>query len=260
MKIVFSTLLYLYSVMPESKLLLVAAAMTVLHSVSGQSSDTLFVTSARQNSVHAYELATAVQSGLFNGFQYIEPKGTNDEHPFFRTDEWQEGDVAYKGQVYKKLALLYDVTTDRLVTELFNGQPYVLIGEHLDRFTLAGRNFVKIDVSKPPGSSLGASGFYEEVYDGATQVLARHIKVREERIESATLQIYFTPKSRHYVLNNGTYTRITNKSSLLTALKEHKSELRAFIKKQKLKFSSAVLSQSLAAIASYNDTLKPAVD
>jgi hypothetical protein len=244
--------------MPESKLFLVALATMIICNVSGQSSDTLFVASARQNSLRSYELATVVQSGLFNGTQYVEPKGTRDEHPFFLTDEWQQGDVEYKGQQYKNLALLYDITTDRLVSELFNGQPFVLVNEHLKRFSLGGRNFIRVETDSIQ-NDLPARGFYEEVYGGNTQVLVRHFKVKEERIESTTLQIYFTARSRHYILHGGRYERITNKSSVLKVLKDHKAEVRSFIKKEKLKFSSATLSQALASVASYYDTLKPVV-
>jgi hypothetical protein len=244
--------------MPESKLLLVALAMIIICNVRGQSSDTLFVASARQNSLRSYELATVVQSGLFNGTEYVEPRGTRDEHPFFMTDEWQQGDVEYKGQYYKNLPLLYDVTTDRLVSELFNGQPFVLVNEHLKRFSLGGRKFIRVDRDSI-SNDLPAQGFYEEVYGGNTQVLVRHSKVKEERIENTTLQIYFTAKSKHYILHGGRYERITNKSGVLKVLKDHKTEVRSFIKKEKLKFSPGTLSSALAAVASYYDTLKPVV-
>jgi GH15 family glucan-1,4-alpha-glucosidase len=174
------------------------------------------------------------------------------------TDDWQQGDVEYKGQHYEDLALLYDITTDKLVSELFNGQPFVLVKEHLKRFSIGGRNFIKVQTDSIY-NDLPAQGFYEEVYGGNTQVLVRHVKVKEERIENAVLQIYFSPKSRHYILHGGHYERVTNKSSVLKVLKDHKAEVRSFIKKEKLKFSSATLSQALASVASYYDTLKPVV-
>lgn len=246
--------------MPQSKLLLTVLVMTIFLHASGQSTDTLFLAKAREKCVRSYEQATVVQSGLFNGSQYVEPKGTQDEHPFFISEEWQQGDVEYKEQTYTKLPLLYDISTDRLVSELFNGQAFVLVGEHLDRFTLGTRNFIKIQPEAIAANGLPAAGFYEEIYGGKTRALARHVKIREERIESTTLQIYFTPKSRYYLLVGNKYVRITNKASVLKALNDRKSELRQFINKNQLKFKGIALARSVASIASHYDTIKSAVD
>jgi hypothetical protein len=228
----------------------------LFHETSGQSSDTLFVAAALQNSIHSYNVATANQSGLYNGGDYAEPARTNENHPYFLNEDWQNGSVEYKGQVYENLPLLYDLTSQRLVSELFNGQLFSLVTEHVRWFTLGERRFVNID-NNSVNKSLPVSGYYEEVYDGRSTVLALHVKTREERIESSSIQVYFNARARYYILYNGNFVRITNKSSLLKLMSGNKSEMRSFINKQKLSFKRGALSNALAAAASHYDTLKP---
>ena len=242
--------------MLKPKSFLAAVVLLVSAFASAQSPDTLFVSVARRNSLKTFETATVVQSGLFSGSQYNEPRRTNDEHPFFLSEQWLEGNVYYKGQVYENIALLYDITTDRLVSELFNGQPFALVTEHLVKFTVAGHRFVRID-NASVGNSLPASGFYELAYDGPTRTITRHVKVQEERIENNTIQINYEPKTRYYILVKGNYIRITSKGSLLKALVDHKTEVRSFLQRNKSSFKSPGLPATLAAVAAYYDTLTP---
>jgi hypothetical protein len=241
--------------MPGPKLLIVFLMMMSNYDTLCQPSDTLFVASAVKNSIYSYKLATAHQSGLYNGGDFAEPPRTNEEHPYFLKEDWQTGSVEYKGQIYDTLPLLYDLTSQRLVTELFNSQLFTLVTEHVTWFTLEQRLFVNIDNTDNVNKGLPVSGYYEQVYDGRSKVLAHYVKVTDERIESSTIQIHFNFKPRYYILHNGTFTRITSKTGLLKLFADQKSELRSFIKQKGLSFRKDRLLKGLTAVANQYDIL-----
>jgi hypothetical protein len=216
----------------------------------------LFVQRAFENSLKVYESATVRQSSLYNGSQYVEPTRTNDEHPFFIGEDWQNGEVFYKGQRYINIPLLYDLTSDRIVSELFNGQPFALVKEHLSSFKLGDREFDWIE-NRDVNNSLPVNGFYEVCYRGPSKVVLRHYKVQEERIEDNSLQQHFTYRVRNYLWHGGAFVRISNKAGLLKVLKDHKQEVRSFIRSKQINFKSRDLGDEVGAVADYYDSLNP---
>ena len=104
---------------------------------------------------------------------------------------------------------------------------------------------------------LPRDGFYELLYDGPTRVVGRHSKTQQERIENRTLLTYYTYKQRHYLLKNGVYHSLASKGDLLKLLADRKTELRDYIREQKIKISKKDPS-SFARVAAYYDTLTAA--
>src|SRR5687768_6744309 len=83
--------------------------------------DTTFLQEAVLNAVKQYEASLAEQSILYNGSEYAEPSRTENEyHPFFKSDDWLIGSVDYDGEQFTDIPLLYDLTGDKLITELPN--------------------------------------------------------------------------------------------------------------------------------------------
>jgi hypothetical protein len=220
-----------------------------------QSVDTTFVRTAADNAAKLYEQQILGQSALYNGKEYKEPEQTNDQHPFFGSDDWVYGSVNYHSQTFNQVPLLYDITSDALVTENFyNAEEIVLVKERLEGFTINGHTFIKIN-NKTTGGMLPASGFYELIHDGPTQVIARWQKTIRERIVGQEIEIDFDARTRFYVFKNGKYFIVRNKGALLKILGDEKAALRQYIKKNNLQFrqSPDVMLKQLVA---YYDTLK----
>lgn len=217
-----------------------------------RSADTLFQAAAIKNTVKLYTTLIQGQTSLYNGSQYKEPnRSNNDQHPFFDSDDWVFGSVSYDGEQYDNVPLLYDITSDKVVTEnYYNADQIALVNEKLTAFTMGQHAFVKLS-----HKTLPRSGFYQVLYNGTSMVVARKQKVIREKIVSQTIEIEFDPRYRYFLYKNGAYFQVRSKGSVLKVLEDEKPALRQFINKNKIRFKQTP-ETALRRVAAYYDTLK----
>lgn len=224
--------------------------------VQGQSfqNDTTFVKAAARYSIDLYTHALRNHSGLYNGRDYVEPVRTGDPHPFFLSDDWVEGNVEYDGRKYVNVPLMYDILSDRLVTELhFNGTPIILVNEKLTHFSMADHSFERI-VNETVNNSLPKTGFYDVLYSGTTKVIVRHQKMLQEKIESGEINIDFIARNHYFLFKDGSYFPVRSKKSVLKILVDQKKALKQYAKgRMRIKRDQGA---SLARLAKFYDTLK----
>ena len=214
-------------------------------------SDTLFLNSSITNSIKLYNQTIKGQTALYNGTEYKEPSQTNDEHPFFESEDWVFGNVTYEGKYYEHVPLLYDIVTDRLVTEnYYNAEEVSLVIEKINKFTFGDHIFIKEN-----HKSLPKSGFYELLYDGVSKAIARRQKVTREAISSQKLEIHFDTRNRFYVFKNNIFFPVKGKNSLLKLFEDEKQTLRQFIKKNNVRFKPDP-AKGIAQLAAQYDKLK----
>jgi len=171
------------------------------------------------------------QTYLYNGSIYRKPEQTGDSHPFFESDDWAYGTVRYNNQLFLNVPLLYDIMSDKLITENINAAEIQLVYEKLSGFTIGRHKFAKIEAK-----SLPKNGFYEVLHDGPSQVVAWRLKLRRERIISLEIDITFDEKNRYYILKNDTYFPVKSKASLLQVFADEKVALKQFMGKNKLHY------------------------
>src|SRR5688572_13255581 len=148
-----------------------------------QVTDTAFVSAAIRHATVLYASTIQGQTALFNGSEYKKLAQTNDQHPFYRSDDWVYGSVTYSGEFFSNVPLLYDITADRIITEnYYNADELVLVNEKLENFSIGEYHFRKIK-NEQVQNSLPASGFYEVLHEGPSTVVARRFKVQRERAE-----------------------------------------------------------------------------
>ena len=215
--------------------------------------DTTFLATAVQNSVKRYTQAVHYQTGLYNGSEYVEPEQTNEQHPFFISEDWVNGTVAYDGEVYENVPLLYDITSDKVITELHNANPLVLVPEKLTRFSLSGHTFERIQ-NETINNTLPRTGYYDVLYNGKTKVISLRQKIRQEKIESIKdIEIFFDERPRYFILKNGSYFPVKSKISVLKLLPDKKHELKHFASRNKLRFRKN-REMALTRLAEFYDT------
>src|SRR5436190_1611330 len=84
----------------------------------GTQADTLFVAAAQESAREEYTLEMEGQSNIFSGTEYGEHLNLRDgQHPFFLVDDWSDGSVFYDGEFYKKVSLMYDINSDKVIVE-----------------------------------------------------------------------------------------------------------------------------------------------
>lgn len=193
--------------------------------------DTLFIQAAVNNATQRYTKVIQGQLQLYNGSDYAEYQPTDDEHPYFLSDDWVFGSVYYDGNLYEQTAMLYNIASDELITEhYYTSNLMRLVTSKIQYFTLGSRKFVPLK-----NESL-TEGFYELLYNGTSKVYARHTKNIQESIEAMEIHREFEEKTRYYVFKDGNYIAIKNKKSILSVLGDKKRELNQFMNKSKIRF------------------------
>lgn len=213
-----------------------------------QSADTAFIEDAVINAHKLYREEIKGQTILYCGSEYPDPLLGEEEHPFFPADDWVYGSVVYHAQPYESVPLLYDASTDKVITEnYYNAEEIVLMSEKLDAFEIGEHKFIKVDHTLVKG--LPASGFYEQVYPGNTKVIVKRMKVFSDYIENQKILYRYDAKNKFYLLKNGAYFQVNSKNALLRVLSDQKQALRPYIKKNQIQFRTdpAVALKNIAA-------------
>lgn len=230
--------------------------LLIIFSVQGQvvRPDTTFRQLAIKHRASIYQREFQVQSGLYNGSEYSQPFTTEEQHPFFIENDWTDGTIEFMGYVYHDVPILYDLTTDQLVTEIsFNGAAIVLPPQKVKRFSLSGHTFVRIHQDTSKNISL-PEGFYGLLYEGPSRVLVRREKNQQRLIKSGVVTIYYEEKNRYYIFNKGKYFPLKGRSSIYAVLSNQKQTLKKYARENREAFRNNRES-AYAALAEYYDKL-----
>ena len=169
---------------------------------------------------------------LYNGIEYIGYDRRLKVHPFFESDTMENGAIQASGQVFT-LPMLYDIVRDEVVLAHPTGYRMALFSDRIQSFLFLNHTFVRMADSTNQGLP---TGFYDLLYNGPTQVVARHKK--EITINPSVSGGYgvFEPKTTYYLKKSGRFYLVKNKRALYTLLEDRKKELAAFARKEKLQF------------------------
>lgn len=190
---------------------------------------------AYKNAVNTYYNYTDKQSRLYNGWLHIGYSPKIEGTAYYEDATWKNGTVVYDGLEFNNVNMLYDLYQDELVIQHFHKLMITLHSVKLSSFHFGGRHFTRfLRDSTVKGSP--ATGFYEVLHEGKTKLMAKRIKLLEETITDV-LEQRFTPKNFYYIYNNNSWYNIKNYKDLRkTILKDKSSEIRQYLRKNKIKF------------------------
>jgi hypothetical protein len=196
--------------------------------------DSVFYSSSVSNLYHTYLAQIGENARLYNGPEYIRNGVKASGFAFFQTDSMLSGSVSYNGLIYPDLSLYYDLVPDELVT--FNYTHVALIGiskENVDSFIIDGHHFIRLKAGHANGTIPG-DGYYEQLAWNEPAVYVR----REKKLLAPSG--YEDPKYRqyntYYLKMNNSFYEVGGKKELLDLLKDHKDEVKNFIRTNKLNF------------------------
>lgn len=213
--------------------------------------DTAFLATSRAKMVSLYAGSIQQQSRLYNGTDYVMYMSRDEEHPYFSIDDWIFGSIGYWGEVYENVPVMYDLSTDQVITEHNRGNPIKLIPDKVDGFVISDHTFQRL---RNNGTNKIAEGFYERLYDGTTKVYAKHQKVYREDITAREVIPRFEESTRYYIFKNGTLTQVKKKGSVLDTFEDHKQEVKSFMKKNRIRFNDN-RAVAIVRVTEYYDTL-----
>jgi hypothetical protein len=190
-----------------------------------------------------------------NGKLY-KPTGNSYANPYYDDNSWKNGTVWYLGRKYDIPMLKYDLNKDILIHLLNSNTLSNTISfkhEFVKEFTISGHHFIYLDDFDQLSQNRLKHGYYELLFDGMEQFYVRREKLRNSRNdpfnESYTQWNYF------FLKKEGKYLRIKGNPGIVAALKDHKKEVRSFIRHNNIRISKENYDQVRALLA-YYDNLK----
>jgi hypothetical protein len=214
--------------------------------------DTSFLALSRKKSIELYTRATQNQSKLYNGSDYIIYQPKDEEHPYFEVDDWTYGSIVYDGDLYENVALMYDINIDKVITEHNRGNSIKLLDEKIQRFSILNHTFVRLNGDD---STKISAGFYDQLYGGASKVIAKHVKTYQESLDQGEIIPRFEESTQYYIIKNDVYFPVKSKGSVLKVFDDRKQEIKDFVKKNRISFK-ANREEAIARMAEFYDTQK----
>jgi len=204
--------------------------------------------------VHLYYTSAGENAHLYNGYEYMTPDRRIKGDPYFLTEILMPANISYDGTHYQNIPAIYDMERDLVVINRLNQNFKIsLISEKLDSFSLQNHTFIRVDRDSVHGVEL-MTGFYDKLYGGKSTVLVKRRKVVLDIPEYNSFRVEYREQDVYYVKFAGHYVVVNNKSSVLKLFRTKKSEIKSFLRKNKLKFKSD-FGKTLVAASAYYDQL-----
>ncbi len=239
----------------KKPLLALLLAWGLVAGASGQDGEMLASTvPGVEEALTRYDSATAESQHLYNGRMYFINKTEQGEHAFFRTDEWTRGTVQYDGQRFENVPLLYDIYLDQLVARYQAGFGNVALqGPKVSEFTMDGHKFMRVEADTGRIEGL-RTGYYDQLYDGPTRVVARRRKERVPQVYERTYINLYPQKDVYYIYQNKEYQPVRTRQTLLTLFQDQKRLVKRHLRRNGLSFRRE-REQTIVAAATVYDQL-----
>lgn len=207
-----------------------------------------------KNALEAYNRFTDGNAAIYNGTQYLYYIFSKEGDPYFITGNLSNGWINYKNKKYDSLSLLYDVARNQVVIAGADHlERIVLENDFIDSFHLSGHTFIAL--KEDHQQNLYNSGFYDLLYNGQIQLLARRIKTLNPTIKGSTVVIVFLPHDRFYIRKNGIYYLVSNKKEVFKVFNDKFHEIKKRLHKEHLKFRRKNFENTLIHAVAFYDQL-----
>lgn len=207
-----------------------------------------------QNAIDLYNQFSADNAPVYNGRQYIYLTYKMEGDPYFITGEFKKGSINYSGRKYDSVPLMYDIARNQLVILAPDKiSSVVLENDFIDSFTLHDHHFIKL--LQDYKQNLNNSGFYDLLYNGNIQLLAKRVKNIDEQIKGDALVRIIYPKDRFYVHKDSLYYLVSNKKDVLRLFKDKSHEIKKYMRKHHLKFRRKNFEEPVVKVTEFYDQL-----
>jgi hypothetical protein len=204
--------------------------------------------------VKLYFNAVGENAHIYTGYEYFTPDRNIKGSPYYLTDSPWPSDILYDDSYYRDIPILYDIVKDEVVINRL-GQNFKisLVTDKLKSFILRKHEFIRVSLDSVNGAQL-QTGFYDRLYNGKTIVLAKRRTRLQETYVYSQINYEYIRQDMYYVIVAGQIVQVDSKSSVLKLFNSKKSEIKSFIRKNKLNFKSD-FEKTLVAVSAYYDQL-----
>lgn len=218
-------------------LLVILIAMSAACPVFGQhtSADSSFREQAVRYAHARYVRSTADQARLYNGAEYVGHLPNIKGYPYVDS-LWRVGTVTYDGVTYGDIPLLYDLVDDVVVVPHIDSVYRLQLQSiKISRFSIPNHTFVRIVRDSTHNVGL-RTGFYDQLYDGRSKVLARRVKTIKTELVQNSIKEEYLLDNYYYIGKNGFFYSVKSKRSVLNLFADQKKTLRKYLRENRIKF------------------------
>ena len=223
-----------------------------LFSNSGKAQSNINLKQLKDTTNKVYGSSDLLNLGEFYVPEHVYATG----HPYFITDEYVLASVTVYNNSFDKVKARYNIEKDQLIMKVsVDTGVYVTIVAKEDwvhSFKINDHYFVSVNGLQP---STEVKGYCEEVYNGKRKF---YIKYRKKFIDNYTdlapMGFFSVVKINKYVYDNNTFIPVSSKKEFLRLFATHKTEIKKFMRKNKIRYTRASTAQ-IAALMQYCDGL-----
>jgi hypothetical protein len=194
--------------------------------------------SSLAKAIRIYDNTIGRNSFLYTGRVYVDKYQGIRGHQYFGEDYWEQGEITYEGQKFDSIFLMYDIYNDQVILEHFNSggaiSPIKLYNPKINSFNLQGHHFIRLQEDTVFGLK---EGFYDELFDGEKTTV---YVMREKQISKANqtndLHEIFIEKHKYYIKKDDQYFRIRGRKDIAKVMKDHKREIKRYLRRNILSF------------------------
>lgn len=203
--------------------------------------------SAKEAVINHYFSSIGEYAAIYSGKEQNKYPSFYKNHPYYKTDSYQEGTLSFDGIVYPNVKLRLDLNLEELaILSLDNRFNIVIPSDRLD-YAYIGSDYITINKGENPLPK----GFNIRLYEGEHSVWLKQSCLFTKRIEDRTILYQFDIKKRFYVYKDGQYHKIGSLSSLLKLFPEQKEKLKRHIKATGLNFRSSPENTIVEVVKQY---------
>ena len=172
---------------------------------------------------------------------------------FLFSNDYLPGSLTINCKSYNNLGIRYDIYNGEIITITNHGSNLQLNKEMVDSFSLVYNLKTYRFINTTEDSLPGIKGYISVLYKGKS---ALYVKYKKEIQSLAVGNKYdlFDQTYRIYFVKGATINQISSKNELLKVLYEDKTQIKDFIKKNKLKISKKE-PESFIPVIRYYDSL-----
>jgi hypothetical protein len=211
---------------------------------------------ALNNTVSLFYASIGKQSPLYNGTEYYFYDPIIKGNAYYSdVNAFTPGSVFYDNVHFTGVPMLYDIYGDQVVILLYNHfTKCTLIKDKVSSFDFLDHHFIRIDTVTFLNNPVIKPGYYDELYVGHLQVLARHSKSIQVSSAGQTSESYFNYSKDYYIRKNNIYYSFSSQGALIDILKDKKKEIQKYLKENQIKYRRNP-EEAVVKIASYYDHL-----
>jgi hypothetical protein len=190
---------------------------------------------------------------LYNGILWRNLYYKVREDQFLFSNELLPGSLTINGKTFINISLRYDIYNDEIMILKNPGEIIQLNKEMVDSFSLIFKNKTYKFVKIRENTARGFNGYVNVLYKGRNALYVKYKKEIEPlAVDHKYDQFYLT--KRIYLVKDSIVYTITGKSALYKILNEDKTQIRNYIKKNKLRVSKQIPGSFIPVIA-YCDSI-----